>query len=462
MKRISLILAVAALASCELLTGPAPKPAAKVDPSALKVSGSLITVPSSLTGTAGSLGALGSTRTEASDLLVKASVSSYYSYARNQVEIGAQVADYLKQLIQNLEAVKIGTRPLIGLDFNYDGVANDPAKVDPVKWTSLGDHAYTLEVFRRKGDGVEKSAHLDLKYRLEGETTQVSGSLTVNVALSEWDPPQEGEKHPDWIRAAFDSSREGKTWMKLEVQGYRSFKDLGSTALQNTILELTRDSLGTVSATSSSVVPHSRHFVWNGYLDANPGETLNTAAPGETRYYIFRGLASGENKSTVSLAMAKENYDPSTVFADYSIGKVLAQLFRDRLVNNYLFNVEDADSTGNKVMDTLNSINKTSDPVGPQLSYAPGAQSTPAEVAASLGAVQTTDFYKNSPLMNEGSRTVIEYLDSVMKVSNPAYFDSLVFQSYGASTPAGFPAPADVEKLTPVAKAAVDDLSLGF
>lgn len=229
--------------------------------------------------------------------------------------------------------------------------------------------------------------------------------------------------------------------MRLEIQGYRSFADIGAN-VQNTIIELTKDSSGLVTATSNSLVPGSRHFVWDGYTKTTASEEeLNLGSTPETRYYIFQGKATADNKSTIQLAMAKGDYTDATVYTQYSIGEVLKKLFGERVINNYDFNGSDPNGTGDEILSLLNTY------ADPQVSDT----STPSEILAAL--LDTQEALSASP------EVLVDYLVAIMQVSNPACFNALTYQNHGSVLP-GYP--TDLTDLEVITKGTVDGLNISF
>lgn len=171
MKKLSFYSLMALLvASCTPLDEPT------ISPEDAPVSGALFSVPSSLTG---SLGLSGSQRSPASEALVAQSVEGYYNYARAQVAIGGEVADFVKEFVGAVESTG-----LIGKDVDAD-VYNGVEQVRHL-WTSLGDYRYTLERFvnvATSEDQGDKQFEMNLQYRMEGGDTEVAGDMTFDVFL---------------------------------------------------------------------------------------------------------------------------------------------------------------------------------------------------------------------------------------------------------------------------------------
>ncbi len=438
-----MVLSALALVACNPLN----TTTATLDPTSVKVSSALFSIPSSLSGAAPAGTTAGSSRSLLSDALVNQTVESYYGYTRAQILIGSLVADFVKTFVVAIEAFKVNGQSIIGQSISYDGIVSQPGSLNPVVWTSLGDGRYKFEQYKKAAVDAtpEKVFVLNLAYRLEGLETVVAGTMVIDVSKTDWSTPPAGEKAPDWLKVSFDSAKGGKTWMSLELQGYRSFKDLGVDGTQNTIIELTRDSQGTVTAVSNSMVKNSRHFVWNGYTqDTNGAEVLNTSSTGETRFYVFQGMATPENKATVSMAMAVDNYDPAKLYTDYAIGAVVQKFIRDRIVNNYDFDGK-SDGAGDEGTEIMNMLNQLPD-------VALTNASSPAEILAALKA--TPDGYRTDG--------VIDFLIGIMSVENPAYFAQNAYQSNGATTPLGFHTPADLNDLVPITETSVEGLNITF
>lgn len=435
------------LASCDLsiFTGTAKTPAA-ISPSTVTVSAAIVAVPSSLSGDT-------TVRTLNSDSWVSGSVQSFYAYARDQVKVAARAAISVKTLIEAVEATG-----LIGQSVNLTKF--NSTTQEKYSWKSLGGDAYLLEKWVAAGAAAgegSKSFELRLTYRLDAEgVTQVAGDFIWNpdagvvqtAVLKE-------EVGAQWVKIDFDSAKNGQVWTKVSVQHYRSFKDIGYDNFQNTIIELTRNSLGEVTATGNSVVPGSRHFVWNGYSKADAGDTLNTAAASETRYYLFAGKAKSGDKASVRLAMPTDNYTASTVYSDYAIGAVLKQLFRDRLVKDYDFGGKgQASDLGHAIMANLNTLNTGT---GQQLDTVNYENNTPAQVLQALKDAQA-----KLVSLNQSANDMIDFLVSIMGVENPAYFAASTYLTNGSAAPSGYFAPSELDDLPAISEAAVDGLSLGF
>lgn len=436
-KIAALVLSVLFLGSCQLMN-PVP---AEVNPNGVSLSNLIVQVPSSLSGE-------GDSRTLDSNQWVAGSVEAYYRFARDQVKIGAVSARFVKNLVAKLESITLASgKKLVGSKISFEHTNTEGTL--KTAWSSLGGESYRLEQWSNDN----KSLELTLNYRLDSnETTQVSGTMTVNVANTDWALPPTGEKRPDWIQVKFDSSRSGSAWIEIAVQGYRAMADIGETGLQNTIIQLTRDADGGVSAVSQTRVGLSRHFVWNGYTkNESNSEFVNANASAETRYYSFLGRATPENKATVSLALPTAGYAPSTLFTDYAIGKVISQLFYDRIVKNYDFDGA-KDTTSDEGLEVL-AILKLFDP---SIDTLTPASNTPQSLLAALKRTQTALNNAQTP------SSIVDFFVDMMQVENPAYFEGQTYKSNGATAPASWLTATQLEGLVPLSQEAVDNLALNY
>lgn len=413
------------LAGCQL-ADPAP---AKTTQANLRVSQALVQVPASLSGST-------TVRTLASDSQVASSVQAYFGYAKGQIVMTAAAARHVRGIVQAIESLGlIGKR----LDLSVTNQAGEY-----FEWKSLAGRQYTLDKYT-DNTKANRSFHLDLTYRQDAsDNTQASGYMTVEVAHTDWPTPAAGEKAPDWIRLDFDTSRDdsGTAWVQAQVQGYQCFADIGSidpAAVINSKVILTRDQTGQVTAVGASYVPSSPHFVWDAY---NYSGALNPGAAGETRWYLFKGVASASDKATISLAIPA-NYSGEGVFATDSLGQVLRQLFRDRLAGDYDFGPGVSDN-GAAVMAQINLLSTE-----PDIS----ASSTADEVRAALGSAQA-----HAPTPND----TLDYLVSMTGIANPAYFHATTYSGHTTAPDATWPAASELDSLTLPAAAEVTGMNLGF
>lgn len=436
-RSVAFTLVLAALAaSCSLFQTPAENPVAFAVPA----SGAVVLIPGSLSGE-DEAASSSSARSALSDAWVGSTVEAYHAFARGQVRFASQAARFLKTLLSDLEAVE-GPRggKLIGSEVSL--TLSGPER--KLAWTHLGERNYRLEVWTQDEtpEVWAKALELTLAYRQTASGAwAVSGSLMTIPVRAGWDLPPTGEKRPEALRASFDSDRNGETWMRLEVEGYRSFADLEAGALQNTLLEATRNSAGTVSVVSLTRLEGSRHFVWNGYLDSASGaDVLNPEAAPVTEYYAFRGQANADNQATVELGFPTE-----------SLGTRMARLFTERLNNNYDFNAA-ADTDSDEGREVLAVLAQFSTAALDLETY----DNSPETVAQALEDTQTALADRT-----DEERLIVDFLVDLFQVQNLSYFQGTSYQGQGEA-PEGYPAPATVTSLSPMELASVDTLDLAY
>ncbi len=407
-----------------------------------KLSGAFFNVPTSLTGPVAqrSIGA----RTLTSDAWVKSAVESYYATVRDQVRFGVEAAGSLKALLMDLEEVKIGNTYLLDSQTNLTYTAADGRKY---RWTTEAAGSFLLEVWSAAG-----GKSVELRFTRDG--SHYAGTVVGEVANLGWADPVSPAKNPEWVKAEFDTNYDGlgTARLALSVTQFRYHADL-NPGLEDGIMVLTKDSSGVVRLGSLIGGDNSRHFIWNGYIrDASNGEVVNTGVSGEKRYYAAAGTANTSNQATVYMGIPTSV--DATVFTGNGIGSLVSQLFADRLNNNYDFDgsQDTASDQGHEIVALLNSINSIS---GPTLNTAGTVYAnTAAEVVAALQAAQAN---LGTPDHN------VEYLLSMMSVTNPAYFVETTYQSYGASVPTGWPLLAESDaRLALPSRASVDALSIAF
>ncbi len=197
--------------------------------------------------------------------------------------------------------------------------------------------------------------------------------------------------------------------------------DESAAGQEDIIISLAKDSAGVVTLGSMAKVTNSRHFVWDGYTYDG---TLNTGAAAETRYYCAAG-ASSAGLATVHLGIpAAVSTD---VFTSWGVGGLVRQLFRDRLVNNYSFDSGAPPTTGHAIIGALNDVPV----VTPKLDEITYENNDPTEVFTALTQAQTV-----LDGTGTGNENWVDYLVSMMSLTNPAHFDSY---HYDPAPGAGYP-----------------------
>ncbi len=375
------------------------------------------------------------TKSAASDAMVASTMAYYYGCVRGQVHFGADVAAGIKAILQNLEAIEYGDGFL--LDSNVNATVTDSSGT--IRWQTKDADSYLLE----KWD-------LSNAKLLELDFSRVSGRYygTAIVSGAVFTAPPSGYKNPDMISVAFDSANpanSGAATLLIKASSFRVHPGLASISALNDdqangqediILSFTRDSSGAVTLGSIGRAVNSRHFVWNGYDYTG---ALNLSASTETRYYTAAGVCNASGLATVHLGIPATF--GSDVFTAYGAGSLVAQLFTDRLNNDYQF---DASNTGHGIIDMVNLIPA----VSPELDYS----NSVSEVILALGQAQGALGTPND---------MVDYLVAIMAVTNPAYFDASRYVTYG-SAPAGYSTlgDADARAMLP-SVTAVDALASG-
>ena len=407
-----------------------------------KPSGAFFSIPTSLTGPNGSSGL--HARTLTSDGWVTASVERYYGMVRDQVRFGAAVAQSLKSLLRDLEQVKIGDAYLLDSETDTTHISGDGRKF---RWTTETAGSFYLEIW-----AADDSKSLELRFTRTG--THYAGTAVASPASLGWADPAPPIEKPLWVKAEFDTDSDGLGTARLDLsaQAFRYHGDL-SPGLENGSLVLTRDATGFVQLGSVIRGEGSRHFLWNGYTrDASNEEVLNTGATAETRYYVAAGIANTANQATVYLGIP---LDPigTTVFTDNGIGTLVGQLYADRLNNDYDFVGSTEILTydeGHEIIAILNTINSDTPHLDTTI-----YDNTAAEVKAALQAAQTN--------LGASPNDYVDYLLSMMSVTNPAYFLESTYQGYGATVPTGWPTLTEPNAFSLLpAQASVDSMAINF
>lgn len=409
------------------------------DPSPTKIkntpSSAFFSVPASMTG-------VDSARSVASDAMVSGSVNSYFEMVRTQVSFGGDVANSIKALLTNIEAVSIGGIPLLDYESNIDNTNTTTQERN--RWTVITvGSSWRLEQWKSS----TKSLELDFTKinNVYSGTVVVSGqSITARDTNAD-------TVYPEWIKVTFNSNFDNLGTAKLEISltSFRIIPDI-KPSMQSAIITLQKDSAGVVTLGSIVKVPNSRHFIWNGYLDAVSGsETLNTGVTSENRYYAAAGKGSGDvdlnSKATIHIGMPK-SVDTATVFSAYGLGSVIAQLMADRINNNYDFDAasEVVPGTGAEYITALNNVLTT------DLATGNPAINTVDAVKLALETVATS--YPSDGLL---------WLVGLMNVQNPVFFESSSYVGYGTNTIYPNLGTAAAAELLP-AQSTLDTLTISF
>lgn len=364
-------------------------------------------------------------RTTNSDAWVVSSVETYYEYVRGQVRFGAAVADGVRGILEDLEAVVYGEGFLLDQTVNLN-VTTANAKYT---WTTVAASHFRLEWWNLSN---AKLMELDF-YNTDGH---YMGTARVSGAAVNWGFPVSWNT-PDMLFVGFDSNSDGAGTAELElwVEDFRVHPDLcdgDAYGEEDMVICMTRSASGQVSLGSVARVANSRHFVWNGYYYS--GE-VNTFATPEVRYYTAAGIGSTADLATVYLGIPKTTVG-TDVFTANGIGNLIATQFTERLNNNYDFGNQENDRAFDIM--ALGNLVATTD-----LACAAVPESnTTEQVNAWLDEVKAYLDQPGDPAPNDW----IDYLDAMMAVGNPAYFSASSYTGYGATAPgAGYPALTESE-----------------
>lgn len=358
-------------------------------------------------------------KTVASDAWVTTAVGEYFEYVRGQVRFGSDIADNVRAFLENLEQMEYQDGFL--LDSTVNATITDAEGT--IRWTTVAAGQYLFEKWDASNNKLG-----ELSFSRNGD--RYWGTVILSGAVLP--APGAGNKNPDMLSITFDSVdplAAGSGTLVIKATNFRAHPDLAwgvagadesAAGQEDIIISLAKDMAGVVTLGSMARVTNSRHFVWNGY---SYDGTLNTGATPETRYYCAAG-ASSAGFATVHLGI------PATVGADvfsgYGVGGLVRQLFRDRLVNDYAF--DSGTTTGHTIIAALNSLTE----VTPKLDTAVYTNNDPAEVYTALTQAQVV-----LDGTGTGNEDWVDYLVSMMSVTNPVHFDSYHYDpAPGASYPA--------------------------
>lgn len=388
---------------------------------------------------------------------VSATISIYYALVREQIKVAAFDAKYVKALIQELEKVTINGKTLFE---NTTEVTHTATNGDKLKFAPTANaNEYVFEIWMQQADNsYAKFFEMTFTY-IKGDKVVVRGTAIANLNNNPRITAATNGKNPDWAKLEFDTNKDntGKGWMKIYVNGFQFNSDLdtGTTdGYQECIIELTKETDGSITAKGNTQVPGSRWFVWNGM---NYDNTVNTSSTPEKRYYVFTGKSNTNNLSTVNLAIASGNYtNDDTVFTDFSISAVLRQLFTDKLNNNYDFGNS---VTGHGLINVLNLANTGTQYILDTTTYANTS-------TAVYDAIKNADITINTDTTDDDSvqNADLRYFRRIFEIGNPSYFEEAKYTAYnstyvdGDQAPTGYYTSSDVATITPVTRADIATL----
>jgi len=364
-------------------------------------------------------------------------VDGFYDYARFQIELSDTFAQFIKSLINSLESAEVFTYEE---DFTVT-LSDTENSGDVVKWTVGENDSYMLEWWKKQSDDTfKKYLELDFSKYLNGETFLARGHIILFVSANENISVPEGfQKNPDWVKVEFDTNYNDTDtkWMKIAITGYQvngldpTQSGLTAADYENSIIELTKSSNSEISITGCTYVPGTTHLTYN-----------NTEY--ENRFYIYSGMGTSD-KATVKLAMPKDSYDYSTVFSQTSntIGAVIQEWYADSLRDNY---DSSSDSDVLYLLDFYDylSLDRTV------------TNTDPAYPATSTIVSAVSNACTDNP-----DNEYLENADYLMSVSNPAYFTTTGYSSFGDTVPDGYYTASELPEFS-VTETEITGLEINF
>lgn len=441
-------------AACTDPVGPdtSPTPAPTATPEPRQPSTAIFDIPASLTGVQAATASL---RSVEGSNLVAGTVEAYYSLVRQQVAFGAELVQGVKNLLADIEAVEIDGVPLLDTAADFD-LTNSTSLVR-YRWTVVDTDTWRLEQW----EDSQKTLELEFS-RTDGV---YQGSILADWAVLEGRDIMAAQVAPAMVRVDFDSDTDGAgtASMDIALQDFRTLPDIASDTTSDeymdALISFTRQADGVVTLASGIRVPNSRHFVWNGYLDAASGaDTLNTAASAETRYYCAVGesTGTGTGQATIYMGIPKDAIVPATVFTDYGLGSLVGQLYTDRINNDYDFDVmaDNATSDSDEGHDWINRLNQS--PFNAGLATGNPASNTALAIKTALLDAVTTLENLSYPVP-----LTLEWLAGLMQVANPAYFTGTDYTANGIAPDETWPVISDAASRLP-SQTDLDQLALAF
>lgn len=383
------------------------------------------------------------------DKMLRRTMKDYYSLVKSQLKLANGFSKIIKDTVSKFENIKIGDVELFKIQSEIKHTEDSTG--NKIKFTPKGNDNFLFEYWIKQSDGsYEKFIEMDFTYVQKDGGSQVKGNLTLNTKADKSIKSENGDKKAETVKIDFDSDKNGKRYMKISLNNFKFCRDLDKSAKdQNAVLELVKDSSGDVEISGNILVTGSRWFVWNGYKSDN---TIDLTSNYETRYYVFTGKVNSNNKATVNIGIAKDDYTDENVFTDYAIGKVIKDLYAQRLNKNYSFSSE-SNNSGRVLIKTMNFILKLS-----------GENSLLLDETGDNTSEQLYKSFKKAleKITTAADKVYPNFLVSLMEADNPVYFIEGDYLSYGSVTPEGFFSKSDIDSILKISKSEVDNLSLKF
>jgi hypothetical protein len=418
-------------------------------------------LPSTMTGDTTAGAALQVNRSITPTPETKQNIDSYFNLARTQIRMGKDLANTVKGWISAIEDAGF-----FDLTTNYEGVLEGENAGDKIKWTvgNGTDFEYRLEWWKDNSPNFDKFleitfyeyTNLEGAITVEGEVVaNLNADTSIDAANTYWDLPE-------LVRIEFDSDKDGNgtQYMRIELDEfiYTYDTDVFDPAdKQELILIAEKDANGIVTITGVNSGNGSKVLNYDG----DPSDYGQI----EERYYIYVGKGDSDT-ATLSLAMPKDTYTPSTVFttAEHTIGGVIKEYVADEL----RYDTSDGGNYSNSIFYWLDYI-ETNPPVS-DTNYFAGDYSSgniDFDLIGTSESPSTNDIYNDLIKAYDAGYGTTEQREEFaqviykMGVANPAYFISGGYDSFGSTAPSGYPTASELPDFT-IDETTINDLTINF
>ncbi|MBI2058466.1 MAG: hypothetical protein HYT87_01710 [Nitrospirae bacterium] len=340
----------------------------------------------------------------------KAAVKEIFGAIRLYVGIGAQFRDLIKDIVGNVPT---------NLPDNWSGpIENGKFNLTVQKSTKTGlTHKLTLDPLPADGSRI-----IVLEFDNVGRK---KGIITLNLNRMDPSLPKEGR-----VRLTFDASNEADKQMVIEASGLLEKQDPLDDWKMDAI-KLDARKQGSIILLSGN-----SHHPYAGADDKWFGQAA--------RNYVFVArIDEAADRATVKLAVPTDGVKTdANFFTTYGVGAV----FTDA-VYSYAKNAPKAEMDFAAIAALLQTTGKLKEGVPTS-----NAVMTKAQFLDILRVVGEVD-PNNKEVAN---------ISFVMALDNPVFFDASGYVSNGSTTPTGYSAPADLDKLAIIEPTEVRDLKVDF
>lgn len=379
-------------------------------------------------------------------------VEDFFNYARHQIWWTRYWSQIVKLWIASIEA-----HGLFNLTANYEGeIESGDNAGDKVKWTvGPGDNEYTLEWWKKSGTDYNKfmEMHFD-EYTKVDDVITVEGQVVLYIENNENITDPTGAKKPDRVKVIFDSDKDGKRYMRVELDEFLYTTDTdrldptyGTLGEQECIIIAEKDSSDIVTITGVNSGNGSKVLNYDGTPD-------DKGVP-EERYYIYVGKGTSE-KATLSLAIPKDDYTPSTVFDTFenTIGGIIREYCSDE--QRWIADATKGNAYSGSVMEAMFLIE--------QGGLILDGDYSAGNINYTTETPSTTDFYNDLVTINNAypDNEELENALYLMDVENPVYFQSGNYVDFGDTPPdSGYPAESELPSFD-ITKDTINNLVIEF